>query len=172
MQHTPSAEFHQPQGFLSLAKNVGIKDDTLDLAVIYSTVRARAAAMFTQNRFLGAPIIVGKKHIANGYVQALGWTKPYHVDADHIHLETVDRFLAASDFFTIDVADSIGGELLEIRQTIERVKWRERKQVDLPDFVDKRMWRRKGPLRGRDLGLGVGIRLLQLCKDLLRTVDH
>jgi glutamate N-acetyltransferase / amino-acid N-acetyltransferase len=71
MQHTSSVEFHHPQGFLALAKNVGIKDDTLDLAVIYSTVRARAAAMFTRNRFPGAPVIVGKKHIASGYVQAL-----------------------------------------------------------------------------------------------------
>jgi glutamate N-acetyltransferase/amino-acid N-acetyltransferase len=64
-------EFLEPQGFLSLAKNVGIKDDTLDLAIIYSTVRARAAAMFTRNRFPGAPIIVGRKHIADGFVQAL-----------------------------------------------------------------------------------------------------
>jgi hypothetical protein len=30
------------------------------------------------------------------------------VDADHIRLETVDRFIAPSDFFTIDVADTIG----------------------------------------------------------------
>ena len=71
MQHTPSAEFQHPQGFLALAKNVGIKDETLDLTVIYSTVRARAAAMFTRNRFPGAPVIVGRKHIANGHVQAL-----------------------------------------------------------------------------------------------------
>lgn len=71
MQHTPPAEFHQPQGFLALAKNVGIKDSTLDLTVIYSTVRARGAAMFTRNRFPGAPVIIGKKHIANGYAQAL-----------------------------------------------------------------------------------------------------
>jgi glutamate N-acetyltransferase/amino-acid N-acetyltransferase len=71
MQHTPPVEFHHPQGFLSLAKNVGIKDSTLDLTVIYSTVRARAAAMFTRNRFPGAPVIIGKKHIANGYAQAL-----------------------------------------------------------------------------------------------------
>jgi glutamate N-acetyltransferase / amino-acid N-acetyltransferase len=67
----PPEEFHEPQGFLSLAKNVGIKDSTLDLTVIYSTVRARAAAMFTRNRFPGAPVIVGKKHIANGFAQAL-----------------------------------------------------------------------------------------------------
>jgi glutamate N-acetyltransferase/amino-acid N-acetyltransferase len=64
-------EFLQPQGFLSAAKNAGIKDETLDLTVIFSTVRARGAAMFTQNRFPGAPVIVGRKHIANGFVQAL-----------------------------------------------------------------------------------------------------
>ena len=71
MQHTSSVKFHHPKGFLSLAKNVGIKDNTLDLTVIYSEVRARAAAMFTKSRFPGAPVIVGRKHIADGYVQAL-----------------------------------------------------------------------------------------------------
>src|ERR1039458_5595619 len=45
---------------------------------------------------------------ADAGVKALGWKKPYHVDADHIRLETVDRFIPHSDFFTIDVADSIG----------------------------------------------------------------
>ena len=71
MAHSPPTDFQHPQGFLALAKNVGIKDNTLDLTVIYSTVRARAAAMFTRNRFPGAPVIVGRKHIANGFVQAL-----------------------------------------------------------------------------------------------------
>lgn len=45
---------------------------------------------------------------ADAAVRSLGWKKDYHVDADHIRLETVDRFIAPSDFFTIDVADSIG----------------------------------------------------------------
>ncbi len=45
---------------------------------------------------------------ADAAVQALNWKTAYHVDADHIRLETVDRFIAPSDFFTIDVADSIG----------------------------------------------------------------
>ena len=45
---------------------------------------------------------------AEAAVKALGWQQPYHVDADHIRLETVDRFIAPSDFFTIDVADTIG----------------------------------------------------------------
>jgi len=44
---------------------------------------------------------------ADAAVKALGWKKNYHVDADHIRLETVDPFIEPSDFFTIDVADSI-----------------------------------------------------------------
>jgi hypothetical protein len=45
---------------------------------------------------------------ADAAVRALRWQKPYHVDADHIRLETVDRFVPHSDFYTIDVADWIG----------------------------------------------------------------
>jgi hypothetical protein len=45
---------------------------------------------------------------ADAAVKELGWTKPYFVDADHINLKTVQRFLDPSDFFTLDVADLIG----------------------------------------------------------------
>jgi hypothetical protein len=45
---------------------------------------------------------------ADAAVKALHWQKPHHVDADHIRLETVDRFVPHSDFYTIDVADWIG----------------------------------------------------------------
>jgi hypothetical protein len=41
-------------------------------------------------------------------VAELGWTRPYLLDADHINLSTVDRFVAPCDFFTLDVADDIG----------------------------------------------------------------
>lgn len=41
-------------------------------------------------------------------VRELGWNDDWHVDADHIQLSTVDPYLHCSDFFTIDVADSIG----------------------------------------------------------------
>lgn len=44
---------------------------------------------------------------ASAAINQLGWRQGWHVDADHIRLETVDRFMACSDFFTIDVADSI-----------------------------------------------------------------
>ena len=45
---------------------------------------------------------------ADDAVRRGGWKHPYHVDADHIGVKTVDGFLAASDFYTLDVADFIG----------------------------------------------------------------
>ncbi|HXG35060.1 MAG TPA: tagaturonate epimerase family protein [Bryobacteraceae bacterium] len=45
---------------------------------------------------------------ADEAVRALGWNRPYFVDADHIHLATVDRFLDSCDYYTIDVAEAIG----------------------------------------------------------------
>jgi hypothetical protein len=45
---------------------------------------------------------------ADAAVKALGWKLPYFCDADHITLETVGRFFAPCDFYTIDVADFIG----------------------------------------------------------------
>jgi tagaturonate epimerase len=37
-----------------------------------------------------------------------GFKKPYFVDADHINIDTVGRFIDCSDFFTIDIASYIG----------------------------------------------------------------
>jgi glutamate N-acetyltransferase/amino-acid N-acetyltransferase len=71
MNHDSPVMHPQPQGFLAAAKNVGIKDETLDMTVIYSTVRAHAAAMFTRSRFPGAPVIVGRAHISDGFAQAI-----------------------------------------------------------------------------------------------------
>jgi hypothetical protein len=45
---------------------------------------------------------------ADAAVRDLGWTKPYFLDADHINLKTVQRFIDPCDFFTLDVADLIG----------------------------------------------------------------
>jgi hypothetical protein len=45
---------------------------------------------------------------ADAAVKELGWTKPYFLDADHINLKTVERFMEPCDFFTLDVADMIG----------------------------------------------------------------
>ncbi len=45
---------------------------------------------------------------ADAAVAALGWSKPYLVDADHINADNLHDFLEPSDFFTLDVADAIG----------------------------------------------------------------
>lgn len=55
---------------------------------------------------------------ADNTTKNAGYTKPYLVDADHINLDTVDRFIESCDFFTIDVAAYIGkkageGEIAE-----------------------------------------------------------
>ncbi len=72
-------------------------------------------------------IIVGSepasvRAAADAAVRELKWGRPYHVDADHIRLETVDRFIPHSDFFTIDVADSIGrpAEASDVKAFVDR----------------------------------------------------
>ena len=45
---------------------------------------------------------------ADAAVRELHWKQSYYVDADHINLDTVEGFLASSNFFTIDVAAMIG----------------------------------------------------------------
>ena len=45
---------------------------------------------------------------ADEAVKRLNWKGNYFVDADHIGMDTVELFIDSSDFYTIDVADSIG----------------------------------------------------------------
>jgi hypothetical protein len=57
---------------------------------------------------------------ADSVTKSEGFSKAYFVDADHINLDTVDRFIESSDFFTIDVASYIGrkAEKQEIEEFI------------------------------------------------------
>ena len=60
---------------------------------------------------------------ADTVTKMAGFNKPYFVDADHINLDTVDRFIDSSDFFTIDVASYIGkkAEEKEIEKFVSSV---------------------------------------------------
>lgn len=60
-----------------------------------------------EHQIVGTEPIQTRKE-ADAAVKAIGYTGQYFVDADHINLTNVDRFMEASDFFTIDVADYIG----------------------------------------------------------------
>ena len=54
---------------------------------------------------------VDTRNEANAAVRRLGWEDSFYVDADHINLGTVDAFIDHSNFFTLDVADYIGGDV-------------------------------------------------------------
>jgi hypothetical protein len=49
---------------------------------------------------------------ADNAVKALEYKGTYFVDADHINLSNVDKFVEYADFFTLDVADFIGEKAL------------------------------------------------------------
>ena len=96
---------------------------------------------------------------ADSAVRELDWTKPYFCDADHINLKTVDRYLAACDFYTIDVADFIGQKAA---------------QAEVEAFVEAQ----KGlvgkiELRGVDARLTITPELLrQVAEKFLAAVQH
>jgi glutamate N-acetyltransferase/amino-acid N-acetyltransferase len=59
-------------GILASGVAAGIKPDgKKDLALIYSTAPARAAAVFTTNKIKGAPVRVSMEHIRDGTAQAI-----------------------------------------------------------------------------------------------------
>lgn len=62
------------KGFTASGVIAGIKAGNTtkrDLALIKCSVRCRTAAMFTKNKVKGAPILVCKEHLKDGYAQAV-----------------------------------------------------------------------------------------------------
>ncbi len=61
------------KGFKANGVHCGIRKNRTkkDLSVIYSECRAAAAAVYTTNLVKGAPLTVTKKHLADGYAQAV-----------------------------------------------------------------------------------------------------
>ncbi len=61
------------KGFTASGIHCGIRKNRTkkDLALIYSDVKASAAAVYTTNLVKGAPLTVTKNHIADGYAQAV-----------------------------------------------------------------------------------------------------
>lgn len=54
-----------PKGFLGVGEHVGIKKEKKDLALIYSTVAAKAVGTFTQNVVKAAPVLWDKMIVEN-----------------------------------------------------------------------------------------------------------
>lgn len=60
-----------PRGFRCASRNVGLKTEGKDLSLFVSEVPAAAAALFTRNRFPGAPVLVGREIIRGGRLRAI-----------------------------------------------------------------------------------------------------
>jgi hypothetical protein len=89
------------------------REGTAQLGAVQKAVQGGALVVPVWNKSFREHSLIGTKPDdvraeADAAVRALGWTSPYYVDADHIGMKTVDGFLAASNFFTLDVADFIG----------------------------------------------------------------
>ena len=66
--------FHVPKGFLFASATAGIKESgNPDLAYVEAPLGATAAAMFTSNRVVAAPVTIGREHLraSRGRVRAL-----------------------------------------------------------------------------------------------------
>ncbi len=59
------------RGITCWGAHTGVKSMRRDLAIIYSKVPASAAAVFTQNQVVAAPITLSRQHIADGKAQAI-----------------------------------------------------------------------------------------------------
>lgn len=59
------------RGISCWGAHTGVKSLRRDLAIIYSSVPASAAAVFTQNKVVAEPVKLSKKHIQDGKIQAI-----------------------------------------------------------------------------------------------------
>ena len=62
-----------PKGFMANGIHAGIRKnkDKIDMSLIVSETKANAAAVYTTNLVMGAPIYVTKANLNNGYAQAM-----------------------------------------------------------------------------------------------------
>jgi glutamate N-acetyltransferase / amino-acid N-acetyltransferase len=60
-----------PRGYRCASRNCGIKPAGRDLSLFVSDTEAAAAAVFTRNRFPGAPIVLGRETIRAGALRAI-----------------------------------------------------------------------------------------------------
>ena len=100
------------QGKAQLQALVNARDAGIDVSPVWNKSDREHVIVGTEPQSL--------RDEADAAVAALGWQGSYYVDADHINLKTVGRFLHCSDFFTLDVGDDIG-EVAEADDIVEFV---------------------------------------------------
>jgi glutamate N-acetyltransferase/amino-acid N-acetyltransferase len=104
--------FHErpvfPRGFRCASRNCGLKPTAKDLALFVSEVDAAAAAVFTRNRFPGAPVLLGRETIKGGRLRAIfANSKVSNVATGAIGLENARRMAAAAAAEIGSTADKV-----------------------------------------------------------------
>lgn len=59
------------KGFKCWGAHIGIKSKRRDLALIFSTIPANAAAVFTKNVVVAEPLKISREHVKDGILQAI-----------------------------------------------------------------------------------------------------
>ena len=93
--------FHErvrfPRGFRCASRNCGLKPQGRDLSLFVSDVEAAAAAVFTRNRFPGAPVVLGRQTIRAGMLRAIAVnSKVSNVATGAAGIEHARRMAAAA----------------------------------------------------------------------------
>ena len=113
-----------PKGFAAAGVHCGIRKnrDKRDLALILSEEPCAAAAVYTQNLVKGAPLLVTKAHLANGFAQAIvcnsGNANTCNADGVQVAEEMcalVARETGLSDDDVVVASTGVIGQPLDIR---------------------------------------------------------
>ena len=89
------------RGITCWGAHTGVKSMKRDLAIIFSKVPASAAAVFTQNQVVAAPVTVSKKHIADGIAQAIV------INAGNANAATGKQGMEGAEAMTQSLADEL-----------------------------------------------------------------
>jgi len=86
-----------PRGFRCASRNCGLKPTAKDIALFASEVDAAAAAVFTRNKFPGAPVLLGRETIRAGVLRGvIVNTKVSNVATGAAGLDHARRMAAAT----------------------------------------------------------------------------
>ena len=101
------------RGITCWGAHTGVKSMKRDLAIIFSKVPASAAAVFTQNQVVAAPVNISRKHIADGKAQAIV------INAGNANAATGEQGIEGAEAMTQSLAEElkIDNELVLVAST-------------------------------------------------------
>ena len=96
---------NMPRGFTFAATHCGLKKTRLDLGILVSDVPAAAAAVFTTNQVVAAPVVASREHLR----KSRGWARGLIVNSGNANCCTRVDGYPASIAMTQKLAEELGG---------------------------------------------------------------